>query len=429
MTRWFSDVAAFRRDPLKFLLDCASVTPEGLHPLALGIRPAFLVTDPDLVKPLLKLDDAKADKGRIMQTLRPILGNSTLLINGSEYRRRREVLHANLARGNAEKFVPDIGAEIRRAAALVARDARFNPRRITAPLALRIVCITVFGRQVLSPGDEQALVAAVNAIEDDVADGIFRALPLPPWQWLARRRRRAFAKLAMTQVVDKLRKDASETSALKALEALDLSDDDLRHEILTLLLAGHHTTGSAAAWLLYHLAAEPGLMDEIIDEADSVTDANGEITAEGLKRAPASQALVREVLRLYPSTWWFSREVRQPLELGPHRLKPGATLIVSPWQMHRNPLHWDEPARFRLDRNFAGRAYLPFGSGPRACVGMGLAMLELQLLALEIAAAYRFGDFSPRPAPWPKPSVTLIPPDMSIAILPREGMHTESAAA
>ena len=429
MTRWFSDVAAFRRDPLGFLLECGNITPEGLHPLALGIKPSFLVTDPDLVKPLLKTDDTKADKGRIMQKLRPILGNSTLLINGSEYRRRREVLHANLARGNAEKFVPYISAEIRRTAAQVAKDVRFNPRRVTPPLALRVVCITVFGRQVLSGGDEQALVAAVNSIEDDVADGIFKLLPPPPWKWLARRRRRTFAKLAMAQVVHKLRKDAAATSALKAREALNLPGDDLQHEILTLLLAGHHTTGSAAAWLLYHLAAEPGLMDEITKEADSITDVNGEITADGLKRAPTSQALVREILRLYPSTWWFSREIRQPLNLGNHCLKPGTTLIVSPWQMHRNPKHWDDPAQFRLDRNYAGRAYLPFGSGPRACVGMGLAMLELQLLALEIAAAYRFGDFSPRPAPWPKPSVTLVPPDMSIEIQPRELKRSESVAA
>ena len=429
MTQWFSDVAAFRRDPLGFLLECARATPEGLHSLALGLRPTFLVTDPDLVKPLLKADERQADKGRIMQKLRPVLGNSTLLINGPEYRRRREVLHANLARGNSERFVPDMSTEIRRVAAQLARDVAFNPRHVTAPLALRIVCITVFGRQVLSGGDERALVAAVNSIEDDVADGIFRALPMAPWTWLLRRRRRGFAKLAMAHVVEKLRKNAAETSALKALEALNLSNDDLQHEILTLLLAGHHTTGSAAAWLLYHLAAEPGLMDDINKEAATVADRNGEITADGLKRAPLSQALVREVLRLYPSTWWFSREIRQPMELGDRVLKPGATLIVSPWQLHRNPKHWDEPEQFRLDRNFAGRAYLPFGVGPRACVGMGLAMLELQVLALEFSAAYRFGRVSPYPASWPKASVTLIPPDMSIEMLPRETRRRESFAA
>lgn len=233
----------------------------------------------------------------------------------------------------------------------------------------------------------------------------------------------------MFHVVNKLTKVAAETSALRALEALDLPSDDLQHEILTLLLAGHHTTGSAAAWLLYHLAAEPGLMDVVSDEAIAVSDGKGEITAEGLKRAPVSQNLVREILRLYPSTWWFTREIQRPFELGRYRLRPGTTLIISPWQIHRNTKYWDDPDKFNLDRNYSGKAYIPFGTGPRACVGMGLAMLELQLLALEIAAAYRLSDYSPRQAPWPKPSVTLVPPDMMIEILPRENRRSPSFAA
>lgn len=429
MKHWFSDVRAFRRDPLAFLLERGNNARQGLEPLALGPKPVFLVTDPELVKPLLKAHEADADKGRIMQKLRPILGNSTLLINGEEYRRRREVLHGQLARGNAERFVPQIAAEIRKVGAQLAKQGRFNPREFTAPLALRIVCITVFGRQVLSPGDERALVAAVDSIEDQVADGVMRFLPLMPWTWLAQRRRRTFAKLAMSFVVEKLRKDAAESSALKALEKLDLSNEDLQHEILTLLLAGHHTTGSAAAWLLYHLATLPGLMDEIAQEADQITELNGEIAAEGLKRAPKSLALVREVLRLYPSTWWFTREVRRPIELGGRQLKPGTTLIVCPWQLHRSTQHWDEPNEFRMDRNFTGRAYLPFGAGPRACVGMGLAMLELQLLVLELAAAYQFDSASPHPAAWPKPSVTLVPPDMSIEIRLRNIKRTQRSAA
>jgi len=111
---------------------------------------------------------------------------------------------------------------------------------------------------VLSAGDERALVAAVNSIEDEVADGMFRVLPLMPWSWLARRRRRTFAKLAMSFVVEKLRHGAVESSALKALEALNIGDEDLQHEILTLLLAGHHTTGSAAAGCSITWQPNPG---------------------------------------------------------------------------------------------------------------------------------------------------------------------------
>lgn len=429
MRHWFSDVSAFRRDPLQFLAARGNATTESLAPLALGPKPAFLVVDPDLIKPILKADEADMDKGEIMQKLRPVLGNSSLLMHGEEQRRRRGILHAHLARGNAERFLPQMAAEIRALGARLAQQGRFNPRLVTGPLALRIICVAVFGRQVLGSGDEQALVAAVNSIEDDVADGLFRVLPVTPWTWLLRRRRRAFAKLAMSVVVEKLRKAAVETSALKGLEDLDLSADDLRDEILTLLLAGHHTTGSTAAWVLYHLAANPDLMDQVAHEAETATDRNGEIGPDGLKQGVVSQALVREVLRLYPATWWFSRQTRRPIRISGHNLKAGTILIICPWQIQRDPRNWDAPDQFRLDRNFTGRAYLPFGAGPRACVGMGVAMLELQLLAMEIAAAYRFSGVTPVPAPAPKPSVTLLPPDMHIEIRVRESRMSERSAA
>jgi cytochrome P450 len=117
------------------------------------------------------------------------------------------------------------------------------------------------------------------------------------------------------------------------------------------------------------------------------------------------------------------------MEVGGRRLKPGTSLIVCPWQLHRDPRHWDAPETFRLDRSFANRAYLPFGLGPRACVGMGLAMLELQLIALEFAAAYAFGAVAPFPAPRPVPSVTLIPPPMQIDIRVREPAHLHASVA
>ena len=91
--------------------------------------------------------------------------------------------------------------------------------------------------------------------------------------------------------------------------------------------------------------------------------------------------------------------------------------------------HWEAPETFRLDRAYANRAYLPFGLGPRACVGMGLAMLEMQLIALEFAAAYSFGRVTPFPAPQPTASVTLVPPAMRIEIEIRSTAQARASAA
>jgi cytochrome P450 len=106
----------------------------------------------------------------------------------------------------------------------------------------------------------------------------------------------------------------------------------------------------------------------------------------------------------------------QPVSFAGRDLKPGTSLLICPWQLQRDPRHWESPDQFLMNRRYTIDAYVPFGAGPRACAGMGVAMLELQLLALEMAAAYRFTGVTPNPAPWPKASVTLIPPSMNIQI-------------
>lgn len=419
MKHWFADVSSFRRDPLEFLVERGSGSNGAqLAPLAFGPRPAFLVCDAGLVRPMLKMDEQFLEKGRLLHTLKPIVGESMLVLNGEEHRRRRKAVHKHLARGAAERLVPQMSAQIRAVAAGLARETDFNPHRIAAPLAIRMMTIAVFGQQVLSRGDEVALIDAINTVEDDIADQMFRVLPVPPWVWWQRRRRRRRAKAAMLLVVDRVRQQGAATNALRSLEELGLSDEDLRDELLTLLIAGHHTTGSTATWLLYHLATEPGLVAKIAAEAARATNADGELVAGKLKNLPYSLALMHEVLRLYPAGWWFSREAVCDIEFGGRTLKRGTSLIVSPWHFHRDPRYWDKPNEFRLDRTYTSDAYIPFGAGPRACVGMGVAMLELQLLALEFAASYVFERVEPVPAPLPKASVTLIPPPIKIALRP-----------
>ncbi|WP_229192869.1 cytochrome P450 [Bradyrhizobium brasilense] len=420
MLHMFSDVRAFQRDPLRLLLTRGNESALGLVPLQLGPAPVFLVNDPDLLRPILKAPETDIGKGKLIKKLTPVLGRSSLMLSGEEHKRRRAVLQKHMAKGSVEKFLPHMCAEIRAVGASLARLGSFDPHHVTAMLALRTICVAIFGSQVMSSGDEEALVQAVGAIEDDLAEEMFRALPFGPVAWYRRRKNRICAKLAMSTVVQRLRRKAGSSSALRDLEALGLTDRDLEDEILTLLLAGHHTTGSTAAWMFYQMAADPALMDEIADEAAECLGDDGELRLDAVKRANLSATLVKEVCRLYPSAWWFSREVMQPVTIGGRDLKVGTSLLICPWQLQRDGRHFEDPDRFLLTRRYNTDAYIPFGAGPRACAGMGVAMLELQLLALEIAAAYRFTGVSPNPAPWPKASVTLIPPPMTIDIEIRE---------
>ncbi|WP_349359257.1 cytochrome P450 [Stappia sp.] len=427
MKHMFSDVTPFRRNPLDFLAQFETCD-EPLVPLALGPRPVLLLTDPAFVKRILKTPEQEVNKGRLIRTLRSVIGDSVVILNGAEHRRRRKVLHPFLSRSGAERMAPTFLAEIRRSAAMVARDTDFDADLFGAALALRLVSIAVFGHRVLSSGDEQSLVQAVRLIEDDVADEIFRTLPAMPWTAWAQRRRRRAAREAMQLIVARVRGSTGETSAMQALAALDLDDTATANEVLTLLLAGHHTTGAAVAWMLHALATQPGLARALAAEARAITSSTGELDIAQLATAVKSLAAAREILRLYPSSWWFSREVQQPIEIGGRKLKPGTSILISPWLFHRSARHWDAPDEFRLDRGYNTPAYCPFGAGPRACVGMGLALLELQLIALEMAASFELSVL-PGQNLRPNPMVMLMPPRIRMRARPRDSATANGICA
>ena len=429
MIPWFGDLNAFRRDPLEFFFRRGTQAKQPFVKLAMGFAPVYLVTDPAFIKPIMKASEDSIDKGRLIQKLRNIIGQSSMVLSGERHKERRAVIHQQLARGLSSTYVRQLSAIIRHQAALLAREQVFDAHAATAPLALRMTSMILFGSRALSPGDENMLVEAVHMVEDDLAADMFKIAPDLPWVRRRKQQRLREGRQMMSLVISRARSKASESSLLRALQTLNLSDEELNDEVLLLFLAGHHTSGTAAAWLLYHLATNESLCNAVAHEARAVSDDTGEIRPDMLKNAAVSLAAGRETLRLYPSAYWLSREAKQPVELGGYKFKRGTSFLMSAWHLHRDPRYWDQPETFDATRpHMKNPAYIPFGAGPRACVGMGVGLLELQLLALEMAASLEFRDVSPFPAPRPKPSVTLIPPQIRIEVGLRQTVKTAAVA-
>jgi len=372
-----------------------------------------------IAKSILRADETMIDKGRLVHKLRTVIGTSSITLSGVEHQRRRAIIHQHLARGIMNGFVPQIAGLIRRQASLLVREPSFDAHEVTAPLALRMIVALLFGHGALTPADESALMEAVHVAEAEMADNLFRVFPRMPWRSFSKRRELRRSRAIMGEVVDRVCNRAHAGTLVQALRSLNLSRDDMRDEILLLLLAGHHTTGNAVAWLLYYLATEPGLAARLADETQSIMDDSGEIDPLRLPKADISLRVAREVLRLYPPFYWFSREVRTPQRIGGLQLKRGTSLIISPWQLQRDNRYWVDPSSFRLDRAYNTPAFLPFGLGPRACVGIGLALLELQLLALELSTSCKLEILSSVPAGSPTPQITLLPPRIELRLRPR----------
>ena len=417
----FEDIAPFQRDFLGFVQSRAALSDAPFQRLRLGFTPVWLVSRPEYIKDVLKTSEDTIDKGRLIHKLKPIVGNSLLVMSGPEHRRRRDALHGLLAKGGAAKYVPQIAALVRKQAARLAYDGSvFNAHELSARLALRIICLITFGGDVLTDADENAIVQAVKLAEDDLASEIFQLLPSMPWTSARKRERRREALAMMDVVVGRILKRANPDSIVSVLKGLNLPQQDIRDEILTMLLAGHTTTGNATAWLLYYLATNHELADDIREEAFKASGVSGDLDPGRLSGAKQSYGLIRETLRLWPSSHWFSRDVKSDVIIGGQQLRRGDILIISPWQMHRDPRFWPRADEFDVQRDYGQPAYVPFGAGPRACLGMGVAMLEMQVIALELASSFCIGLKGGPKVARPKASITLVPPKMEMTFVVRD---------
>lgn len=426
---WFSDVRAFRHNPLDLILSRGIGSDQPFIPLALGPRPIVLLRDPAAIKPLLNLSEELSDKGRLVHKLKAVLGGSTLTLSGEGHRARRAVLHERLSRGVATSYVPEMVATIRATCLALSKQQRVRADIVGGSLAIRLICVALFGHRVLTQADEMVVMKAVNALEENLQSEMFRFLPRSPWQKRKDERVRKEALHAISFIISKVRSTAGESSVLKALDKLALSDIEIRDEIATMIIAGYHTTGAAISWILYYLCTQPEAAEAVRRECIHICGEDGELQAQKLPQATVSLAFVKEVLRLYPSAWWTTREMKQAATVSGVSLAKGTTVIVSPWLHHRDPQEFKSPSAFSLDRMHGGPAYLPFGTGPRACVGMGVALLELQLIALEFAASLQLHALPDLPVPPIAAGITLSAPHFEFSTEVRELASRENARA
>ena len=171
-----------------------------------------------------------------------------------------------------------------------------------------------------------------------------------------------------------------------------MSDRQLRDEVFTLIVAGHETTASALSWTWYLIAQHPQVAERLRAEADAASD------TERARPMPArfayAQQVIDESLRLYPPGWLLTRRARAAASIAGVDVAAGDDILISPYLVHRHPAYWPDAARFDPDRftpsGAAGRSrfcYLPFGLGPRACIGESLALAEM--LAHVVTLAHR----------------------------------------
>jgi cytochrome P450 len=250
---------------------------------------------------------------------------------------------------------------------------------------------------------------AARAILLALEGAVTRAMALVPAPevWPTRVNRRIAGalteldELAHDIIAERRRSSGGRDLLAQLLEAQDpgsgrkMSERELRDEVMTMLVSGSVTTANALTWAWYLLAKHPRAAAEVRREAAEVLNdaAPGAVQLDGLA---FTRAVAQETLRLFPPTWRLARASIEPDRMGEHMIPAGATVVFSPYVLQHHAAFWDDPERFWPERFLSGGAslrprfaYIPFGGGPRACIGSQLATAEMQVVLSMVAKRFR----------------------------------------
>jgi cytochrome P450 len=422
---------AYLRDPLAFVTGVARARGDLAHLRMLG-RDFYLLSHPGDVERVLV--EHAGDLRRSLDARRLglfVLGQGLLTSDGAPWRRQRKLMAAAFTPRRIHAYADTMDAIARARIDRWSDGASLNLHDETSRIAMRIVAEVLFGADV--EADAEGVGACVRGIEAFFSSPE-QALNLPPWAptpanlrvHAARRRidaiiyriiteRRAGrgARPGAPEVHDLL--DALLTARDDAGAAM--TDQQVRDECVTLFLAGHETTALALVHALYLLARHPAIEARFHDEVTNVLGPPSALpgaspalsASDAVARLSLTRRIIDEAMRLYPPAWVIAREVLQPFELRGQRFEAGAQLVISQWVLHRDPRWFPDPERFDPDRWLPARAtatprmaYLPFGAGPRICIGNHFALTEAVLVLARIGQRFR----------------VLVPPDAALAFRP-----------
>ena len=379
--------------------------------LDLGFAWLYVVALPEHIQHVLVDEADRYWKGPMFNRARFFFGNGLVLNEGDGWRRQRRRMNPAFQHRRIASLMPILTGvveeKVERWEQARAAGTPVEMQREMMSLTLRIILRTMFGLSV----DEAQLDRLAVSLEAALRHMSLRMFTffLPEWVPLPGaaecRRAKAFLEGEVRRIVAERRReeDAGEARDLLSmlLEARDeesgegMTDLELRDEVMTTIFGGYEATAGALAWTWHLLAAHPEVAERLRTEALEVLD-DRRPTFEDLGRLKVAERVAMEVMRLYPPFWDSPRAAAVDDEVGGWHVPAGSTVIICPYATHRLPDLWDDPERFDPDRflpeRVAGRhrhAWIPFGTGPRVCIGRHLAMMEMQLILAMVARTFR----------------------------------------
>ncbi|MCW6510895.1 cytochrome P450 [Lichenifustis flavocetrariae] len=374
-----------------------------------------VVSDPALIRHILVDNVANYPKDRLQQrVLSSGLGRGLLLAEGDNWRMQRRALAPLFTPRTVMSFqvaMADVASE------LVERwDRQRDGRRLDASREMARATLHVLARTIFSDGlgrrTEDFIAAVTRYLEAMGKLDPLDILDMPAWiprvgRLKARSTLQFFDGVVTTMIeerrslIQKSPEAAPRDLLTLLLEAADpesgegLSEDDIKANIVTFIAAGHETTSNTLTWALYLVSQDPHARARLEAEVDRELP-DGRFVPGSIDALPYTRAVIDEALRLYPPAATLTRDAIGPDMLGTLRVKAGGRIVISPWVLHRHNKLWPSPGVFDPNRFLEPNkqsidrfAYLPFGAGPRVCIGASFAIQEAVIILATVVRRYR----------------------------------------
>lgn len=380
----------------------------------------IVVCDPDLIHELLN------ESNEVFLAESPLFANAEdsarLERNVEGWMRSRRLAWQGVTRAvtraHGERIVAAFDSTLR-----ATGGAEFDVMQVMRRFTAEMVADFLFG-----PGAED-VVDAADVRSELAIKFMNNNLTLPKWLPLPSVRR---ALKAEDRVIDTITAHVRERRAhphTKPEDMLDLllsdsefelSEDEIVAVLGASMLASFGSPGAALSWVIREMSRDPQMAERLRNEALRSIEQTGSVIDDS--HLPYSKAFVREILRMYPPTWLMGRIVRKPYTLGGWTLPAGQNVMFSPYVLQRDPRFWPEPDSFQPERWLepaapqSRRAYIPFGSGPRICLGLHLGLFQLITAASHLAAHYRIESNTDEVVPLP--DAILLPQNLRARITP-----------
>lgn len=383
----------------------------------------YQINDPQLIGQVLVKQSSKFQKSVIYKkVLSDYLGDGLLISDGEFWKRQRKLTQPAFHTRRIQNY-----ADVMVEHSLNLREG-WQPGQVIniaqdmMQLTLFIVAKTLFDSDVHQEVDE--IGGAMDVMLHTVIETTRRIIRLPQWiptpQRLRKQQSINTLNTIIMNIINQRRQMGSDKGDLLSMLLLAedengnrMTDEQVKNEALTLFLAGHETTANALTWTFYLLAQHPEVDQKIYAEIREVLGERPP-TLDNLRDLPYTLMVFKEAMRLYPPAWGLGRQAMEEVQLGEYVIPEKWGVMIIPYVVHRNPDIWENPDQFNPERfsvdnenQIPKHAYLPFGGGPRICIGNSFALMEGHLILVTLLQHYRLTLAQSHVEP--EPLVTLRP--------------------